>query len=117
MYISMGWTTPAFLAGKKTETRRNWTDKHAAKFKIGRSIEVWDKSPAWINHKVKPRKVGKLIIIDIFKEMMTPYTFYNSFVAEGFCFISQTNNEKVIKIKKKWENNNNYLWVLKFKKI
>ena len=43
--VSFAWTSTAFQNGKKTVTRRLWTDKHAAKFKVGDVFDAWDKSP------------------------------------------------------------------------
>lgn len=43
--ISFSWTTPALLAHRKTVTRRNWADSHAAGFKEGELVQAWDKSP------------------------------------------------------------------------
>ncbi len=45
MIISFAWTTGAFLAGKKTVTRRFWKSEYAAKFHIGDIVDVYDKSP------------------------------------------------------------------------
>ncbi len=117
MYISMGWTAPAFLAGEKTETRRNWKDKYAKKFKIGECIEVWDKSPCWTIHKQKPIKIGTLIVLKIYKQKINKNTFYNRSYQEGFDYMIQFDSEKVMKTKREWSVQNNYLWVLEFKKL
>lgn len=45
MIISFAMTVAAFLAGKKTVTRRFWKDKYAAKFHTGDIVDVYDKSP------------------------------------------------------------------------
>jgi hypothetical protein len=50
MILSLAWTTQAFLAGKKTCTRRRWTAHHMATWQKawdeGRYIhDAWDKSP------------------------------------------------------------------------
>ena len=45
MIISMAWTTGAFLADKKSVTRRFWTPKYAAKFHAGDIVDAYDKSP------------------------------------------------------------------------
>jgi uncharacterized protein YqfB (UPF0267 family) len=43
--ISFAWTTPQLLAGKKTVTRRDWSDKYARQFRAGDLVQVYDKSP------------------------------------------------------------------------
>lgn len=43
--ISFALTVDEFLSGKKTATRRLWSDKYAAKWKIGDYFQVYDKSP------------------------------------------------------------------------
>ena len=45
MIISFAWTTPALLAGQKTVTRRNWSDRHARLFHAGDHVAAWDRSP------------------------------------------------------------------------
>ena len=61
MIISFAWTTPALLAGKKTVTRREWSDAHAAKFKPGDLVDAWDKLPRCKDSK----KVAVIRIISI----------------------------------------------------
>lgn len=43
--ISFAKTTPALLAGRKTRTRREWSAKHAARFKAGELCQAWDHVP------------------------------------------------------------------------
>jgi hypothetical protein len=43
--ISFAWTTPALLAGQKSQTRRDWTAEHAAKFNAGQLVDAWNRSP------------------------------------------------------------------------
>jgi len=45
--ISMAWTTPAFVAQRKTVTRRSWSPVYARKFKKGDIIEAYSKAPKW----------------------------------------------------------------------
>lgn len=68
--ISMAWTADAFLAGKKTVTRRTWTDKYARLFTAGDVCQVYDYSP---------RNGGRCIGIvaltcDPYKEALTRVT-------------------------------------------
>ena len=38
-------TTPAFIAGRKGRTRREWADSHAAKFHVDTIFQAYDRSP------------------------------------------------------------------------
>lgn len=55
--ISMAWTTDAYLDGSKTVTRRNWSHKYAAMFKVGSVHKVYNKSP-----RCKGKHIGWLRI-------------------------------------------------------
>jgi len=60
MIISFGWTTDAFLSGKKTCTRRQWSPRHMAAWQKawdeGRLVhDAWDKLP-----HAKGRKIGQI---------------------------------------------------------
>ena len=64
MNISFAWTTEAFLAGRKTCTRRDWTPRY---FKMwvkawdeGRLIhKAWDKSPRFGGKCLGPIKMTR----------------------------------------------------------
>ena len=43
--VSFAKTKKEFRAGIKTETRRLWQDKHAARFTVGKIFQAYDKSP------------------------------------------------------------------------
>jgi uncharacterized protein YqfB (UPF0267 family) len=43
--ISFAWTTPALVAGRKTVTRREWSDAYAARFHEGDLIQAWNRQP------------------------------------------------------------------------
>lgn len=61
MIISFAWTTQALLDGRKTVTRREWSDGHAAKFKPGDLVDAWDKTPRCKGSK----KVAVIRIVSI----------------------------------------------------
>lgn len=60
--ISFGWTTPALLAGVKTRTRRDWSERTreqmAKAFERGDLIDAWNTSPR--NKAGNPRKIATL---------------------------------------------------------
>lgn len=43
--ISFAWTTPALVAGRKTVTRRDWSDRYAASFRAGEFVAAWNRQP------------------------------------------------------------------------
>jgi hypothetical protein len=62
MLISFAWTTEAFLAGTKTVTRRNWSDRTFEQW-----CKAWDEQRlihnAWDkNPRCKGKKVGMFIL-------------------------------------------------------
>lgn len=50
--ISFVWTVEALLAGKKTVTRRFWTDNYAEQFKAGDLVQAYDRSPRFKGKQV-----------------------------------------------------------------
>ncbi len=62
MLISFAWTTPQFLDGSKTVTRRDWKDRTFAQWcktwdEQRLTHDAWDKNP-----RCKGKKVGKFIL-------------------------------------------------------
>ena len=43
--ISFAWTTPALLAGRKTVTRRDWSDRYALLFHADDFVAGYNRSP------------------------------------------------------------------------
>ena len=57
MMISFAWTTDDFLAGRKTATRRFWTDEYAEKWwrnvqKRNNIADAYDKNPRFGGKKI-----------------------------------------------------------------
>ena len=61
--ISFAWTTPQFLLGQKTVTRRTWSDDYARRFRRSQQCAAWDKSP-----RFKGKHIGTIEITDIYRE-------------------------------------------------
>lgn len=57
MIISFGWTSNAFLAGRKKVTRRDWSREYAARFREGTVHLGYNRSP-----RVGGRKAGDIVI-------------------------------------------------------
>lgn len=81
MILTFRWTTEALLAGKKTVTRREWTDRHAAKFREGMIVDAWDKNPR--NHG---RRVARILVKSVTRERSgtMPREDYRN---EGFAYL------------------------------
>lgn len=86
MFISFAWTTPAYLSGRKTCTRRNWVDWYAAKFHKGDLVDAYDKNPRNGGHKIGLARLTH-----------TPYQESTSqfppedYEAEGFKWMEENN--------------------------
>jgi len=57
MILSFAWTTDALLSGRKTCTRRQWSDKYHEQWCRAwdngrRTHQAWNKSPRFGGHKV-----------------------------------------------------------------
>ena len=63
--ISFAWTTAQLLEGKKTVTRREWSDDYAKRFKIGDRVCAYNKNP-----RNGGKKVAVIRITSIYKEWL-----------------------------------------------
>ena len=63
MDISFAWTTPALLAGKKTVTRRDWSDDYAQKFPVGSFHNATNKQ-----RRFGGKTIGRIKIVSIRRE-------------------------------------------------
>jgi len=100
MIISMAWTKDAYRAGRKTRTRRQWTDNYAKRFKVGSFFQGYDKSPQWGG-----KKLGESQIVAIKKEHISLMPD-EDFIKEGFSYMQ----ERGIKIwdKEPWKAFNDW---------
>jgi len=113
MIISFAWTTYAFLARRKTVTRREWDDEYAERFKTGSIHQAYDKSPRYGG-----KQIGRIQILSITREPIVkmPESDYD---AEGFKYME----EQGLTIWKKpprqaferWKPNGGSYWVVRFK--
>lgn len=115
MLISFAWTTPPFLAGHKTCTRRQWSIEYASRFKLGDVCKAYDRQPRFGG---KPIGFLKIISLDLEDVKTMPNS---DFEAEGFSYMQ----EKGLTIWGKepqqafddWRNDGGMYWVLRFKKV
>ncbi len=79
--ISFSRTTAALVAGRKSVTRREWSDRHFNSFKVGDLAQAWSASP----HR-KGRKVGVVLITGLTREP-TNQIPDGDWEAEGFAYM------------------------------
>jgi hypothetical protein len=114
--ISFAWTTDAFLAHRKTCTRRSWDDLYASRFRKGQIHDAWTKSPRFFGHKV-----GQIRLT------MTPYQQRTSLMTEEDYELEGLKwmEEQGLTIRKihprkffeDWKNYDETVWVVKFDPI
>jgi hypothetical protein len=83
MIVSFAWTTPSFLALRKSATRRDWDDEYAKQFTPGSVHQANDKSP-----RFGGQKIGSFVVKSCTKEHMSnmPDSDYE---AEGFKYMEE----------------------------
>ena len=116
--VSFSFTTPAFLAGEKTVTRRRWKGRHAAQFTRGLRVQAWDKSPHFGGKKIGVIEL-KLV------EKQTIITMPDSdYEAEGFGYlhrnaITPPRGSGFLDFSmaefNRWRRSGEVLWVVRFK--
>ena len=115
MIVSFAWTNGAFLAGRKSRTRREWDDAYARRFKAGDVAQAYDKSPRYGG-----KKIGEILIKDI-RYLNTRDMTEEDYEKEGFAYME----EKGIKIWNKearrafedWKKEAKDYWVIDFERV
>ena len=116
--ISFAETTPALLAGAKTVTRREWTEKHARSFKAGELVQAWSKGP-----RVKgAKRVGTIRLTATPYQEMSDCVPFEDYDAEGFTYLADhgltlfgglTTREVWVT----WRMDPHPLWVVRFELV
>lgn len=113
--ISFAETTPALLAGRKTVTRREWTERHARSFSEGELVQAWSKSP-----RVRgARRVGTIRLTQ------APYLEWSNLIPgddwenEGFLYMEEHgltlfDGMTPMRVWTNWRVNARPLWVVRF---
>ena len=83
MIVSFAWTTPAFLAERKSVTRRQWDDAYAMRFKPGSIHQAYDKSP-----RNGGKQIGQIRIRSVAKEPISRMSD-SDYEAEGFKYMEE----------------------------
>ncbi|HWP58983.1 MAG TPA: hypothetical protein VNL14_13910 [Candidatus Acidoferrales bacterium] len=81
--ISFAHTTPQLLERSKTVTRRDWTDKHAQKFRAGEVVQAYDKSPRCGGKRVCFIRI-KEIRLEALEALRNPIYGPAEMIKEGF---------------------------------
>ena len=81
--ISFAWITEPLLSGRKTRTRRKWSDKYANRFKVGDVCYAYDRQP-----RFKGKKVAEIKITSIKKEDISLAT-KEDYELEGFKYMEK----------------------------
>lgn len=72
MIISFAMTTDAFLAGKKTVSRRRWADRTARQYRAGTIHQAWNKLP----RARGARRIGTIrATVDAYQEALRDMPF------------------------------------------
>ena len=119
--ISMAWTSPALLAGRKTVTRRAWDHAYARRFRKGDIVAAYDRSP-----RSGGKKIAEIeLVMDPYLEPLAAMPS-SDFEAEGFKYL----NEEKIKPPRSsgftdfgwqdftsWRRSGGEMWVVRFRVV
>lgn len=85
MIIAFAQTTPALLAGAKTVTRRQWSDRHHAQMvaRVGEIVDAWSAGP---HRGGKP--VAKIRLLSVTRERTADIPD-SDWDAEGFAYMEE----------------------------
>jgi uncharacterized protein YqfB (UPF0267 family) len=124
--ISFAWTTRALLAGAKTCTRRDWTERHAATFHAGDIVQAYNKSQRSGGRRVALIRLTADPSLEPLAEM--PDSDYE---AEGFRWLFEQDEALAARINGRlrddfisqrcspegfeaWRRSEDFMWVVRF---
>lgn len=114
--VSMAWTDKAFRAGRKTETRRNWSAEYAARFHEGDHVCAYNKLP-----RAGGVQVGYFTLAQDPYLESTESIPDSAWEAEGFAFMEEIGETidgmTPAEFWYKWKTEPVELWVLKFENV
>lgn len=125
MIISFAKTTEALLAGAKTVTRREWSDRHAQKviadFKAGKTFDAWNYSPrvkVHSPHKVATIRMTEEPVLESSISIGNQGPNHRDFGAEGFRWMEANGlAAEVSAILTDWWEKPRNLWVVRFELV
>ena len=114
--ISFAWTTPALLAGRKSVTRRDWVDHHAARFRKGDLIAAYNRQPRFGGRQVAILR----LTADAYKES-TAKAPIEDFEREGFAYLDAHNfkvgSDTPLQVWDSWHESPSDWWVIRFEVV
>ena len=114
--ISFAWTTPALLAGRKSVTRRDWSDDYALRFHAGDDVAAYDRNPRHGGRQVATIR----LTADPYRES-TAKVPPEDYEGEGFAFLAEQ-GKKVDGLPpavlwKAWHLYPQEMWVIRFEVV
>lgn len=82
--ISFAWTTPALMAGRKTVTRREWSEGYARRFHADEEVAAYDRNPRHGGRQVATIRLTR----DPYRES-TRSAPEEDYEGEGFAFLQE----------------------------
>lgn len=122
MIISFAWTSAALLAGRKTVTRREWTEDYASRFKAGMLIDAYNWQPRFKGKKIALIKLTHDPRLEANEDMPD-----EDYEGEGFAYLAENPHliPKAFKMQpgetmldrfNLWRyGDKSYMWVVRFK--
>ena len=112
-YISFAWTTDAYKAKQKVETRRYWDDKYASSFKEGEHLTAMDK--AVFAHG---NRIGEIVLTKKPYKQRTSLMTEADFKDEGLLWMEQQGllikGQKPREFFDQWKAKDEEVWVIEF---
>lgn len=115
-FISFAWTTPALLAGHKTCTRREWSERWAQQFRADDRVSAYDRQP-----RFGGRQVAVIELIEHPYRQSTGEAPDSDWEAEGFAYLESI-GAKVDGMPPKvlwraWKLHPRMMWVVRFRLV
>jgi hypothetical protein len=114
--ISFAWTSVPLLARRKTRTRRQWDDNYAATFKLGETVQAYDRSP-----RFKGKRIALIKILSLEKQDISLLA-EEDYEKEGFKYMEEQGlkmpgrfaNQSPRIAFNQWRNAGGEYWVVDF---
>lgn len=126
MIISFGWTSPALLAGEKSETRREWNRVYLQRmvrhYRQGRTIlDAWNTSPRNVRADPRPGKIATVMLTDEPRIETIETADGGTWAREGFEYLTlhgfRLDGLTPMELWSQWVENDPPLTVVRFKVI
>lgn len=119
-WISFAWMTPSLLAGRKTVTRREWSEGWAARFHAGDQVVGYNRQPRFGGRKVAIVR----LTADPYREH-TQHMPDSDYECEGFAYLHE--HPELVKSKRfgdfsrghfhHWRMSGGFVYVVRFELV